>query len=331
VTSHRDTVAVHVWRDDPAAQERDVDDYYSVSEVDEHGDEIRCIGGDECLGDAWDLGRDHAESLGVPCIEYAGASSEEETDRWDPPDHDSRVARAAEYIDAVDLGDGGWAYRAEETGSWWVITAEELEELCDYIDSDDPMIAGDAYSHWCAGCGGEEQPSWWAPDTQTVEDAAREAIESATFAGEGTERVTTRSYQRELAEAMAVILRERGMDAAWVPDCDDSSRAWLYACDGADSKLDAIEEALSAWAEPSSRDENSLTYAVSVPSADAADYEEQCSATIAHVRELLVAVGISGVHVMWTGSGNTDSSGDTAEDLRVKIASDADVYSAEGE
>ena len=76
-----------------------------------------------------------------------------------------RLARAAARIHATDLGDGGWAYYAEETSSWWVVTAEELEELCDYLDSDEPLIAGDAYSHWCAACGGEEQAAGWTPET----------------------------------------------------------------------------------------------------------------------------------------------------------------------
>lgn len=81
--------------------------------------------------------------------------------------------------------------------------------------------------------------------TETVRsadaDAAAKAIESATFEGEGCERVTTRSYPRALAEAMAVILRARGMEASVAPDCDDRSQAWLYAYDGADSKVEVYE------------------------------------------------------------------------------------------
>ena len=110
--------------------------------------------------------------------------------------------------------------------------AARLARAAARIDSDDPMIAGDAYSHWCAGCGGEEQPSWWTPDTRTVQEAAQEAIESAAFAGEGEARATVRSYPRALAEAMAGILRDRGMDASVAPDCKDSSQFWLYAYEG---------------------------------------------------------------------------------------------------
>ena len=62
--------------------------------------------------------------------------------------------------------------------------------------------------------------------------AAREALESATFGGEGEDRVTDRSYPRKLAEAMAVILREHGMTVSVAPDCEDRSQAWLYAYEG---------------------------------------------------------------------------------------------------
>lgn len=79
-------------------------------------------------------------------------------------DTTNRLARAAARINATDLGDGGWAYYATETSSWWVVYADELECLCDYLDSDDPAVSGDAYSLWCGQYGGEEQPSWWTPD-----------------------------------------------------------------------------------------------------------------------------------------------------------------------
>jgi hypothetical protein len=78
--------------------------------------------------------------------------------------HAARLARAAAHIDATDLGDGRWAHYADETSTWWVVTADELEELCDYLDSDDEQVSGDAYSHWCAGTSGEEMPAGWTPD-----------------------------------------------------------------------------------------------------------------------------------------------------------------------
>lgn len=76
----------------------------------------------------------------------------------------TNLERAAEHIDATDLGNGTWAHYAEETSSWYVVTAEELEELCDYLDSDDETIRRDAYSHWCAGTNAKEMPEGWSPD-----------------------------------------------------------------------------------------------------------------------------------------------------------------------
>lgn len=77
------------------------------------------------------------------------------------------LTRAAKHIDATELPDGSWAHYAAETSTYWVVTAEELAELCDYLDSDDQQISGDAYSHWCAGTSAQEMPRGWTPDTET--------------------------------------------------------------------------------------------------------------------------------------------------------------------
>jgi hypothetical protein len=82
----------------------------------------------------------------------------------EPVDHEERLARAAKHVDATDLGDGLWAHYADETSRWYVVTAEELEELCDYLDDEDEQISGDAYSHWCAGTSAKEMPAGWEPD-----------------------------------------------------------------------------------------------------------------------------------------------------------------------
>jgi hypothetical protein len=74
-----------------------------------------------------------------------------------------RLRRAASHINAIELHDGCWAHYAEETGHWYIITAHELEELCDYLDDSDPEISSNAYSHWCAGTNAEEQPKGWEP------------------------------------------------------------------------------------------------------------------------------------------------------------------------
>lgn len=68
-----------------------------------------------------------------------------------------KIAQAAEDLDAKQLSDGRYAYYADETGSWWIVSAGELVEYVDdYMWSDDPIIAADAYSHWCAGASADE-------------------------------------------------------------------------------------------------------------------------------------------------------------------------------
>ena len=136
----------------------------------------------------------------------------------------SRLARAAAHIDAVDLGDGGWAYHADETSSWWVITSEELEELCDYLDSDEPMIAGDAYSHWCAGCGGEEQPSWWSPEQRTQPEAESDDVTDEQIAA-----LRDEAAQAGDLDQVAICERALAGDAAARAECarviDDAQAA----------------------------------------------------------------------------------------------------------
>lgn len=74
-----------------------------------------------------------------------------------------RLSRAAKHIDAVEIAAGLYAYYADETSRWYVVTADELEDLCDYLDDEDPQISGDAYSHWCAGTECVAMPRGWTP------------------------------------------------------------------------------------------------------------------------------------------------------------------------
>jgi hypothetical protein len=85
----------------------------------------------------------------------------------------SRLQRAASHIDATDLGDGRWAHYADETSRWYVVTADELEELCDYLDDEAEQISSDAYSHWCAGSSSEEMPGGWTPDIDPTLELVR--------------------------------------------------------------------------------------------------------------------------------------------------------------
>lgn len=81
----------------------------------------------------------------------------------DPDLEQADLERAAERVDATELPDGRWAYYADETSRWYVVTAAELAKLCDYLDHDHEDIARDAYSHWCAGISADEMPEGWRP------------------------------------------------------------------------------------------------------------------------------------------------------------------------
>lgn len=72
--------------------------------------------------------------------------------------------RAINHVSAVDIGSGEYAHYADETSTWWVVTATELCTLCDYLDHDDAEIRRDAYSRWCAAISGREMPSGWSPE-----------------------------------------------------------------------------------------------------------------------------------------------------------------------
>lgn len=82
MSTNKQIIAVHVWADGPTAAMRNCDEYYSVSEVDCDGDEIRCIGGSKSLREAWEMGCEHADDLRVECIEMAREGSDEITDRY---------------------------------------------------------------------------------------------------------------------------------------------------------------------------------------------------------------------------------------------------------
>lgn len=84
---NKSRVALHVWLDMPAAQERDESVYYSVSDVDADDEEITCTFGSSSLARAWAYACERADETGVPAIEYATeAGTEKETDRYTPAD-----------------------------------------------------------------------------------------------------------------------------------------------------------------------------------------------------------------------------------------------------
>ncbi len=71
-----DVAAVHVWYDETASG-------YCASLVDEEGNDLETFGGDDSLIEAWNIGQERAQALGIPCVEYARADGVE-TDRWEP-------------------------------------------------------------------------------------------------------------------------------------------------------------------------------------------------------------------------------------------------------
>lgn len=84
-----------------------------------------------------------------------------------------RLQRASDRINATDLGDGMWAYWADEVDRYCVVDADDLEELCDYLDADDEQVRDDAFSHWCAGTLADEMPRGWEPGGDSDSDSRR--------------------------------------------------------------------------------------------------------------------------------------------------------------
>lgn len=110
--------------------------------------------------------------------------SEVESEEIEPEEEDEteseeeRVKRAAAKLDATELADGRWAHRDDAMGRWYVVSASDLSELCDYLDDEDEQISRDAYSHWCAGTSAQEMPKDWTPE---FDDNVRTAIEDVKF------------------------------------------------------------------------------------------------------------------------------------------------------
>ena len=77
----------------------------------------------------------------------------------------SRLEKAVEKVSASAIPSGDYAYYDDAMRCYYVVDSRTLEELTGYLESDDPAIAGDAYSHWCAGSDAEQMPDGWTPDT----------------------------------------------------------------------------------------------------------------------------------------------------------------------
>ena len=84
--------------------------------------------------------------------------------QWEGAGGDA-IAEAVEFLGAEQLDADTWAYKADETGTWWVIGEKHLAHLG--AARLDGHTDWDSYSLWCAQCCGDEY--------DTLE-AAREAV-----------------------------------------------------------------------------------------------------------------------------------------------------------
>jgi hypothetical protein len=76
-----------------------------------------------------------------------------------------------EYLDAVEITPGRYAYRDGTTRRYYVVTGSQLERLGRYIEAQisqraSPSIAvpyGGGYSEWGADTVAFDMPAWWTP------------------------------------------------------------------------------------------------------------------------------------------------------------------------
>lgn len=86
------------------------------------------------------------------------------TDSTTTTTEQERIARAADRLSATALGDGRWAYYDDATQRYWVVDADDLAGLCDYLDADDEYERAAAYSLWCSDTLATEMPRAWTPE-----------------------------------------------------------------------------------------------------------------------------------------------------------------------
>lgn len=77
---------------------------------------------------------------------------------WDMVNDDLELRRAAQFLEADDIGDDRWAYYDHQMCRWYVVDKCELYSLCEYLDSDEG-----GYSLWCQDQPGRPMPSGWDP------------------------------------------------------------------------------------------------------------------------------------------------------------------------
>lgn len=109
---------------------------------------------------------DEPEEIVPETITYCYVAAGEQRSAEHTCTTECAIAAAVSHLDAIEH-DGGYAYRAEETGSWYAVVADDMAEFGAAV------LAGratEAYSLWCAGCGAEIED----PTGQTVRCACGE-------------------------------------------------------------------------------------------------------------------------------------------------------------
>ena len=82
----------------------------------------------------------------------------------------TKMKNAIDYLGAIEVAPGRYAYRDDATRRYYVVDADDLGGLYDYDDDgqllpiDAPRSTHAQYSVWCADTQATEMPSWWAPE-----------------------------------------------------------------------------------------------------------------------------------------------------------------------
>ena len=78
----------------------------------------------------------------------------------------SALERAITYLGAVEVAPGRYAYRDDATHRYYVVTADVMERLPQYLDAEDDSHTAShgGYSEWCADHLSAAMPRWWRPE-----------------------------------------------------------------------------------------------------------------------------------------------------------------------
>lgn len=143
-----------------------------------------------------------ASPLRRATIEYSYVEGGEQLSASHPCTTAQAIAAAVDHLDAIEH-DHGYAYRAEETGSWYAVTVDDMAEFGAAVLAG---RASQAYSLWCAGCGEEiEDPTGAAVRCECGEATG----ERCAWSGPVSETVTV-EWMPEHLRASHTAARNRG-------------------------------------------------------------------------------------------------------------------------